>query len=75
MRWAAGLLYAPRGDEEAGGGTARATHCGGGTGGGAPAEYTYTPEQSMHILFLHRVHHRVHNFFSSFTSIYMDIYY
>jgi hypothetical protein len=26
MRWAAGLLYAPRGDEEAGGGTARATH-------------------------------------------------
>ena len=37
MRWAAGLMYAPRGDEEAGGGTARATHCGGGTGGGAPA--------------------------------------
>jgi hypothetical protein len=29
MRWAAGLLYAARGDEEAGGGTARATHCAG----------------------------------------------
>jgi hypothetical protein len=34
-------MYAPKGDEEAGGGTAPATHCGGGTGGGAPARPSF----------------------------------
>jgi hypothetical protein len=44
------------------------------SGGGAPTECTYTPERSMHIVFLHRVHHYT-NLVSSFTSIYMYVYY
>jgi hypothetical protein len=75
MRWAAGLLYAARGDEEAGGGPCE-RHI-------APEELVvelrwnirYNLQQSMHIVFLHRVNHRVHNFSSLFTSICMDIYY
>jgi hypothetical protein len=42
------------------------------SGCGAPAEYTYSPEQSMQIVFLHRVHHIVYScVYSCCTHIHM----
>jgi hypothetical protein len=35
------------------------------SGGEAPPECTYTPEQSTHIVFLHHVNHCYTNLFSS----------
>jgi hypothetical protein len=43
------------------------------SGGGAPAGYTYTPEQSVDLVFLHRLHHRVHQPFLLFY-IYICMY-
>ena len=45
------------------------------SGGGAPAGYTYTPEQSVYLVFLHRLHHRVHQpflLFYLYTYVYIS---